>query len=110
MINITLPDGSVRQYEEGASAMDVAKSISEGLARNVLAAKVNGEVWDASRPIHGDASLAGFTTGQNPFTTVVMAEHALRGVELDLVCARADLDHKTAALDRAEGRVPGGGR
>ncbi len=58
MINITLPDGSVRQYEAGVSSMDVAKSISEGLARNVLAAKVNGETWDASRPINEDATVA----------------------------------------------------
>lgn len=57
MINITLPDGSVRSYEAGATALDVAKSISEGLARNVLAAKVNGEVWDATRPITTDATL-----------------------------------------------------
>ncbi len=71
MINITLPDGSVRQYEKGTSAMDVAKSISEGLARNVLAAKVNGEVWDASRPINADASLQLLTwdskEGKNTF-------------------------------------------
>ena len=57
MIKITLPDGSVREYQEGVSAMDVAKSISEGLARKVLAASVNNEVWDASRPITTDASL-----------------------------------------------------
>jgi threonyl-tRNA synthetase len=57
MINITLPDGAVRQYEDGVSALDVAKSISEGLARKVLAASVNGEVWDASRPIREDANL-----------------------------------------------------
>ncbi len=57
MINITLPDGSVRQVEKGTSAMDIAKSISEGLARNVLSAKVNGEVWDANRPINEDATL-----------------------------------------------------
>jgi threonyl-tRNA synthetase len=57
MINITLPDGSVRQVEAGTSSMDIAKSISEGLARNVLAAKINGEVVDASRPITGDSSL-----------------------------------------------------
>lgn len=57
MINITLPDGSVRQYEEGVSALDIAKSISEGLARNVLSATVNGEVRDASRPIDTDATL-----------------------------------------------------
>jgi outer membrane protein TolC len=57
-----------------------------------------------------DAALAGFTTGQNPFTTVVMAEHALRGAELQLEQARADLDRRAAAVDRAEGRIPGGGR
>jgi threonyl-tRNA synthetase len=57
MINITLPDGAVRQYEAGVSALDVAKSISEGLSRKVLAASVNGEVWDASRPIREDANL-----------------------------------------------------
>ena len=57
MIKITLPDGSVREYAKGSSALDIAKSISEGLARNVLAAKVNGEVRDAHRPIDTDASL-----------------------------------------------------
>ena len=57
MINITLPDGTVRQYDAGSSAMDVAMSISEGLARNVLSATVNGEVWDATRPIRTDANL-----------------------------------------------------
>jgi threonyl-tRNA synthetase len=56
-IKITLPDGSVREYEKGTSAMDVAKSISEGLARKVLAASINGEVWDATRAINEDASL-----------------------------------------------------
>lgn len=57
MIKITLPDGSVREYAKGSTAMDIAKSISEGLARKVLAASVNGEVWDTSRPINEDASL-----------------------------------------------------
>ncbi len=56
-INISLPDGTVKQFEAGSSAMDVAMSISEGLARNVLSAKVNGEVWDANRPINEDAQL-----------------------------------------------------
>ncbi|MBL0096810.1 MAG: TGS domain-containing protein [Bacteroidetes bacterium] len=56
-IKITLPDNSVREYPKGSSAMDVAKSISEGLARNVLAAKVNGEVRDLNRPIEEDAQL-----------------------------------------------------
>ncbi|MDD4215410.1 MAG: threonine--tRNA ligase, partial [Bacteroidales bacterium] len=57
MINITLPDNSVRQYPEGVTGIDIALSISEGLARNVLAAKVNDEVWDATRPINTDASV-----------------------------------------------------
>lgn len=71
MMNITLPDGSVRQYEKGSSAMDVAKSISEGLARNVLSATINGEVWDANRPINEDSSLTLHTwkdeTGKTTF-------------------------------------------
>jgi outer membrane protein, heavy metal efflux system len=57
-----------------------------------------------------DAALAGFSAGQSSFTTVVLAEHAARGVELDLERARADLDRKIAALDRAEGRIAGGAR
>ena len=57
MINIKFPDGAVRQYEAGISADGIAKSISEGLARKVLAASVNGEVWDSTRPITADASL-----------------------------------------------------
>ncbi len=57
MINIRFPDGATRQYEKGATALSIAKSISEGLARKVLAAEINGEVWDATRPINEDASL-----------------------------------------------------
>lgn len=57
-----------------------------------------------------DAALAGFTSGQNPFSTVVMAEHELRDVELAIERTRADLDRQLAALDRLEGRVPGGAR
>lgn len=57
MIKITFPDGAVREYSEGVTALEVAKSISEGLARKVLAAEVNGEVWDATRPIHKDIAL-----------------------------------------------------
>jgi threonyl-tRNA synthetase len=57
MINITFPDGAVKAYAEGTTAMQVARSISEGLARKVIAASVNGEVWDATRPIDTDATL-----------------------------------------------------
>jgi threonyl-tRNA synthetase len=57
MINITLPDGSVRPYEAGITAHQIALSISEGLARNVLAAEVNGEVWDSARPIEQDSTV-----------------------------------------------------
>lgn len=71
MIKITLPDGAVREYNKGTTALDIAKSISEGLARKVLAASVNGQVWDASRPIHEDVSLKLLTwndaDGKNTF-------------------------------------------
>ena len=71
MINITFPDGAVRQYEKGTTAMDIAKSISEGLARKVIAAGVNGQVWDASRPINDDAAIKLYTwndtEGKNTF-------------------------------------------
>ena len=56
-IQISFPDGAVRNFDEGVSGYDVAKSISEGLARNVLAAKINGNVWDLSRPIQQDATV-----------------------------------------------------
>ena len=80
-INITLPDGSVKVYEQGVTGLQIALSISEGLARNVLAAKVNGEVWDSSRAIMDDASVQLLTwndlEGKNTFwhsSAHVMAE------------------------------------
>ncbi len=57
MIKITFPDGNVREYNAGVTSIEIAKSISEGLARKVLSAEVNGEVWDLSRPIQTDANL-----------------------------------------------------
>lgn len=57
MIKITFPDGNVREYPEGVTGLDIAKSISERLAREVLAATVNGEVWDLTRPIRTDATI-----------------------------------------------------
>ena len=57
-IKITLPDASVREVPQGASALDVAKGISEGLARVVVSAKINGEVWDLNRPIMEDSTLS----------------------------------------------------
>jgi threonyl-tRNA synthetase len=57
MINITFPDGNIRAYAPGTTAFEVAKSISDGLARMVLAAKVNDEVRDLHRPIEGDANI-----------------------------------------------------
>ena len=56
-MKITFPDKKTREYPEGTTALDIAKSISEGLARNVLSAKINGEVWDATRPINKDATI-----------------------------------------------------
>jgi len=61
MVQIQFPDGAVRSYEKGITALGIAKSISEGLAKKVLAASVNGEVWDATRPINQDAALKLFT-------------------------------------------------
>ncbi|PLW92137.1 MAG: threonine--tRNA ligase [Marinilabiliales bacterium] len=57
MPKITLPDGSVREYENAVTGLDIAMSISEGLARNVLSVEVDGEVWDAFRPIEKDAGI-----------------------------------------------------
>ena len=57
MIKIALPDGSIREMQLGVSSMDVATSISEGLARNVLAAEVNGEIVDLTRPITADCTI-----------------------------------------------------
>ncbi|PCH94840.1 MAG: threonine--tRNA ligase [Bacteroidetes bacterium] len=57
MIKITLPDSSVKEYEVGVTAANVALDISEGLARNVLAAKIDGEIWDSNRPINQDCNL-----------------------------------------------------
>jgi threonyl-tRNA synthetase len=56
-IQITLPDGSVRNYSKGITAHEIALSISEGLARNIIAAKVNGTVIETNRPIETDAHL-----------------------------------------------------
>ena len=71
MINIRFPDGVVRQFESGISALQIAKNISEGLAKKVLVTKVNGEIWDATRPIYTDASLQLLTwddaEGKNTF-------------------------------------------
>src|SRR6185312_16072701 len=58
MVEIKFPDGRVKQYNDGITAMDIAKEISNSLAAKVLAAKVNGQVWDASRPITNDSQLA----------------------------------------------------
>ena len=57
MIKIEFPDGATRDFAEGTSALEIARSISEGLARKVLAANIDGEVRDASRPITNNAKL-----------------------------------------------------
>ncbi|MBN1117636.1 MAG: threonine--tRNA ligase [Bacteroidales bacterium] len=57
MIKITFPDNSVREYTEGISGLEIAKSISNSLAKEVVAVSVNDEIWDASRPISGDAKI-----------------------------------------------------
>lgn len=60
-VKITLPDNSVREYPQGVKGIEIAQSISEGLARNALAIEVNGEIWDLSRTITTDASIKIFT-------------------------------------------------
>ena len=65
MLEVTLPDGAKKEFEEGASAMDVAASISKSLAKKALAAKVNGELWDLNRPLEGDAEVA-IVTDRDP--------------------------------------------
>jgi threonyl-tRNA synthetase len=65
MIKVTFPDGAVREYNNGITALDIARSISEGLARKVLAADVNGNVWDATRPIDEDVALKLLTWDDN---------------------------------------------
>jgi threonyl-tRNA synthetase len=57
MIKITFPDQSVREYNEGVTGMDIARSISHGLANDVLSVSVDGETWDLTRPIHKNASI-----------------------------------------------------
>ena len=57
MIKISLPDGSIKEVPNGSNAFDIAKSISEGLARNILSASVNKEIWDINRPITFDCYL-----------------------------------------------------
>ena len=61
MINITLPDGSIKQMEKGCTPYEVAQAISEGLARNVLVAKVNDQMVELDRPINDDATLTLYT-------------------------------------------------
>jgi threonyl-tRNA synthetase len=61
LIKITLPDGSIREFPQGVKGIEIAQSISEGLARNALAIEVNGDIWDLSRPIAADATIKIFT-------------------------------------------------
>jgi threonyl-tRNA synthetase len=65
MIQITFPDGNKKEFNEGITALDIANSISNSLARKVLSAEVNGEVWDATRPITTDATLKLLTWDDN---------------------------------------------
>ena len=65
MINIQFPDGSVKQFESGVTPIDIAKSISDGLARMILAASFNGEEWDINRPITADGEIKLFKWDDN---------------------------------------------
>ena len=65
MIKITLPDGTFKEVKKGTSSLDIAKSISEGLARKVLAAEIDGEIWDLNRSLEKDATLKLLTFNDN---------------------------------------------
>ncbi len=71
MIKITLPDGSIRETKKGSSPMDVAKSISEGFARNVISAKFNDEIVETATPLNENGALILYTfndtEGKKPF-------------------------------------------
>ena len=88
-INITLPDNSVKQFPKGVTALEIAGTISDGLARNVLAAKVNNEVQDATLPINTDAALQLLTWNDEEGKATMwhssahlMAEVALSGCKI----------------------------
>ena len=72
MIKITFPDGSVREYNEGVTGLQIAESISSRLAQDVLACGVNGETIDLSRPINEDANLF-FINGKTNRATCFLA-------------------------------------
>ena len=57
MIKVTFPDGAVREYEQGITSLDIANSISKNLAQKLLAAEVDGDVWDLFRPLQNDVSI-----------------------------------------------------
>ena len=65
MIKITLPDGTFKEVKKGTSSLDIAKSISEGLARKVLAAEIDGEIWNLNRSLYKDATLKLLTFNDN---------------------------------------------
>ena len=74
MINITFPDGNIKQFENGITPIEIAKSISQGLARNTIVAKINNEMWDLNRPIINDAKISLYSwnekEGKNVFGTL----------------------------------------
>src|SRR5579872_1089868 len=65
MVRVKFPDGKVREYPDGITSLEVAKSLSNSLPAKVLAAKVNGQVWDATRPLSGDVELKLLTWNDN---------------------------------------------
>ena len=78
MIKVTLPDGAVKEYEKGITPIQVAQSISEGLARNVISAQVNGKTVETITPINTDANVTLFTHGiirkeKKPFGILLLA-------------------------------------
>ncbi|WP_421790465.1 threonine--tRNA ligase [Hyphobacterium sp.] len=76
MINVTLPDGAVRELPEGASPMDLAEGISKSLAKKAIIAKVDGEEWDLTRPLEGDAKVELITRDMDEALEVIRHDAA----------------------------------
>jgi threonyl-tRNA synthetase len=76
MINVTLPDGSVRELPEGASPLDLAEDISKSLAKAAIIAQVNGQDWDLKRPLDGDANVAIITRKDDKALEVIRHDTA----------------------------------
>ncbi|MCP4249033.1 MAG: TGS domain-containing protein, partial [bacterium] len=85
MITITLPDGSTREHPRGATGREIAEGISEGLARNAVAVKVNGRILELSRPITEDAEVVVITAKDDDPDALYVIRHSCAHVMAEAV-------------------------